>query len=107
MSGMDSKLRANVETKLVDSPDFAYEDGLQPQKGSTQNDVLDMSRMGKRQELQVGRGQRPTRTLLLINCAEELQILVHCRLHHDPPVLVGEHLTVSGAYKWDVQRLNG
>ncbi|KAL8905157.1 MAG: hypothetical protein Q9207_002816 [Kuettlingeria erythrocarpa] len=50
--GMDSKLRANVETKSVDSPDFAYEGGLRPQKGSTQNDVLDMSRMGKRQELQ-------------------------------------------------------
>ncbi|KAL8923385.1 MAG: hypothetical protein Q9208_004655 [Pyrenodesmia sp. 3 TL-2023] len=52
MNGMDSKLRTNVETKSVDSPDFAYEDGLQPQKGSTHNDVLDMSRMGKRQELQ-------------------------------------------------------
>ena len=53
VNSMDSKLRANVETTSVHSPDFSYEDGLQPQKGSTHNDVLDMSRMGKRQELQV------------------------------------------------------
>lgn len=51
---MDGKLGAHVEATSVNSPDFTYEDGLQPQKGSTQADVLDMSRMGKRQELQVG-----------------------------------------------------
>lgn len=50
---MDAKLHANVETTSVDSPDFSYEHGLQLQKGSTRADVLDMSRMGKRQELQV------------------------------------------------------
>lgn len=106
MNGMDSKLRTNVETKSVDSPDFAYEDGLQPQKGSTHNDVLDMSRMGKRQELQVGRAQRRTRTLMLMICAAELPILVHCRLHHDPPIFMGEHVTVSGALEMKKQRLH-
>ena len=50
---MDKKLQTNVDTASVHSPDFSYEDGLQPQKGSTRGDVLDMSRMGKKQELQV------------------------------------------------------
>ncbi|KAL8688971.1 MAG: hypothetical protein Q9224_004755 [Gallowayella concinna] len=49
---VDAK-HANVDTRPVDSPDFHYEDGnLQGQKGSTRGDVLDMSRMGKKQELQ-------------------------------------------------------
>ncbi|KAL8629747.1 hypothetical protein Q9189_004541 [Teloschistes chrysophthalmus] len=52
VKAMDGKLNAHVEATSVPSPDFTYEDGLQPQKGSTQADVLDMSRMGKRQELQ-------------------------------------------------------
>lgn len=54
-NSMDAKLHTNVETASVHSPDFNYEDGdLGPQKGSTKNDVHDMSRMGKRQELRVG-----------------------------------------------------
>lgn len=55
VNSMDAKLHANIETNSVHSPDFSYEDGLQPQKGSTHQDVLDMSRMGKKQELQVRR----------------------------------------------------
>lgn len=54
---MDAKLHTNVDTASVHSPDFNYEDGeLGAQKGSTKNDVHDMSRMGKRQELRVGLG---------------------------------------------------
>lgn len=53
VDSMDAK-HANIETRPVDSPDFQYENGdLQGQKGSTRGDVLDMSRMGKKQELQV------------------------------------------------------
>ncbi|KAI4168780.1 MAG: hypothetical protein LQ348_007434 [Seirophora lacunosa] len=48
-----AKLQSNVETTSIQSPHLNYEDGLQPQKGSTRDDVLDMSRMGKRQELQL------------------------------------------------------
>lgn len=55
VKAMDGKLNPHVEATSVNSPDFTYEDGIQPQKGSTHADVLDMSRMGKRQELQVGR----------------------------------------------------
>lgn len=61
VKAMDGKLNAHVEATSVPSPDFTYEDGLQPQKGSTQADVLDMSRMGKRQELQVGPNTWPAR----------------------------------------------
>ncbi|KAL8885651.1 MAG: hypothetical protein Q9215_006523 [Flavoplaca cf. flavocitrina] len=44
---------ANVNTRPVDSSDFESENGhLQGQKGSTRGDVLDMFRMGKKQELQ-------------------------------------------------------
>ncbi|KAL8814181.1 MAG: hypothetical protein Q9223_006578 [Gallowayella weberi] len=72
---VDAK-HANVETRPVDSPDFHYEDGdFQGQKGSTRGDVLDMSRMGKKQELQ------------------KFPIPVNCRVHHDPAIFVGKHIT--------------
>ena len=47
------KQQTNIETKSV--PDLTYEDGepIQGQKGGTRNDVYDMTRMGKKQELRV------------------------------------------------------
>lgn len=96
---MDSKLRTNVETTSVNSPDFNYEDGLQPQKGSTPADVLDMSRMGKTQELQARLQLRHRRKSALTLSVEKFPIPVNRRLHHDPPILVGKHTAVSGASK--------
>ncbi|KAL9630598.1 MAG: hypothetical protein Q9204_004641 [Flavoplaca sp. TL-2023a] len=51
--GLTDTKHANVNTRPVDSSDFISENGhLQGQKGSTRGDVLDMFRMGKKQELQ-------------------------------------------------------
>lgn len=52
---LENKSQTEVKVDSASDGDFAYEvgDTIQPIKGGTRNDVKDMSRMGKNQELRV------------------------------------------------------
>ena len=52
---LDTKLQSQVKTDSASDGEFAYEvgDTIQAVKGGTRNDVKDMTRMGKNQQLRV------------------------------------------------------
>ncbi len=85
--------------------DSRYEHGegqILMEKGGTLYDVHDMSRMGKKQQLKVRCANECSFSILytiLITVPAKLPFLLNCRFYYDPPVNMGERITVSKADK--------
>ena len=86
---MDSKDIAQVSELQYDNG----EDIVQKSKGGTAQDAHDMSRMGKKQQLQVSL-INVCYTVELTIMTEKFPLHLNCRLHHDTAVDVGKHFTV-------------